>query len=132
MPYLVEQKMQLNQVTVAVTDIQKAIVFYGLLELKLIVQADHYARFAVPGNSSTFSIHLTDKMAPSATVVYFETEEVDGFVFKLKSKGLTFYADPVLQSWLWYEAYLCDPDGNKICIYHAGENRLNPPWRLKE
>ena len=27
--------------------------------------------------------------------------------------------------------YLQDPDGNPLCLYHAGENRLNPPWRLQ-
>jgi catechol 2,3-dioxygenase-like lactoylglutathione lyase family enzyme len=124
--------MQLNQVTVSVTDIKRAIDFYELLGLELIVQAAHYARFAVPGNGATFSIHVTDKMMPSSTVVYFETEDVDGLVAALKEKGLVFDAEPVLQSWLWYEAYLSDPDGNKICMYDAGENRLNPPWRLKE
>ncbi len=40
-------------------------------------------------------------------------------------------ADPVDQRWLWREAYLSDPDGNTICLYHAGENRLHPPWRIK-
>jgi catechol 2,3-dioxygenase-like lactoylglutathione lyase family enzyme len=124
--------MQLNQVTVSVTDIKVAIDFYELVGLKLVVQAAHYARFVVPGNAATFSIHVTQQMMPSATVVYFETEDVDGLVAALKEKGLVFDAGPVLQSWLWYEAYCCDPDGNKICIYHAGENRLNPPWRLKE
>jgi catechol 2,3-dioxygenase-like lactoylglutathione lyase family enzyme len=132
MQYLVSQKMQLNQVTVSVTDISRAIVFYRLLGLELIVQADHYARFVVPGNGATFSIHVTEKMIPSETVVYFETADVDGLVAALKEKGLVFSAEPVMQSWLWYEAYLCDPDGNRICMYHAGENRLNPPWRLKE
>jgi catechol 2,3-dioxygenase-like lactoylglutathione lyase family enzyme len=124
--------MQLNQVTVCVTDIKKAINFYELPGLELIVQAAHYARFAVPGNSTTFSIHITQKMMPSSTVVYFETDDVDGLVAALKEKGLVFDTEPVLQSWLWYEAYLCDPDGNNICIYHAGENRLNPPWRLSK
>jgi catechol 2,3-dioxygenase-like lactoylglutathione lyase family enzyme len=123
--------MQLNQVTVAVTDIKKAIDFYQLLGLELIVKADHYARFVVPGNNSTFSVHVTEKMVPSSTVVYFEADDVNGLVASLKEKGLVFDTEPVLQSWLWYEAYLCDPDGNKICIYQAGENRLNPPWRLK-
>jgi catechol 2,3-dioxygenase-like lactoylglutathione lyase family enzyme len=124
--------MQLNQVTVSVTAIQRAIDFYELLGLELIVKAGHYARFLVPGNEATFSIHLTDRVVPSATMVYFETDDVDGLVAALKEKGLVFDTDPVLQSWLWYEAYLCDPDGNKICIYHAGENRLNPPWRLSK
>ncbi|MEM7380928.1 MAG: VOC family protein, partial [Bacteroidota bacterium] len=34
------------------------------------------------------------------------------------------------QSWLWREARLKDPDGNTLILYHAGENRKNPPWRI--
>jgi hydroxymethylpyrimidine/phosphomethylpyrimidine kinase len=35
------------------------------------------------------------------------------------------------QRWLWREAWLKDPAGNEICIYHAGENRRLPPWRIE-
>ena len=35
-----------------------------------------------------------------------------------------------MSRWLWREARLVDPSGNVICLYHAGENRLNPPWRV--
>ncbi len=38
--------------------------------------------------------------------------------------------DPIDQRRLWREAYLSDPDGNTICLYHAGKNRLHPPWRI--
>jgi len=34
--------------------------------------------------------------------------------------------------WLWREAWLYDVDGNKLILYSAGENRLNPPWRMRE
>jgi hypothetical protein len=27
---------------------------------------------------------------------------------------------------------LRDPDGNILCLYHAGDNRRNPPWRLPQ
>jgi hypothetical protein len=33
--------------------------------------------------------------------------------------------------YLWREAVLRDPSGNRIKLYHAGENRLNPPWRVE-
>ena len=29
------------------------------------------------------------------------------------------------------QARLKDPDGNEICLYHAGVNRLDPPWRAR-
>ena len=35
------------------------------------------------------------------------------------------------QEWLWREAYTSDPNGNRICLFYAGENRKNPPWRVK-
>ena len=40
------------------------------------------------------------------------------------------HSGPTDQSWLWREAYLKDPDGNLICLYHAGANRRFPPWRI--
>jgi hypothetical protein len=27
---------------------------------------------------------------------------------------------------------LQDPDGNMICLYHAGNTRRFPPWRLSD
>jgi hypothetical protein len=33
--------------------------------------------------------------------------------------------------WLWREARLRDPDGHRVCLYRAGQNRKNPPWRLR-
>lgn len=120
--------MQLNQVTVYVTNTENAVAFYKKLGLQLIVLSPHYARFIVPGNLATFSVHLADVVNPSATMVYFECEDVDATYDKLKNAGVEFLMEPTNQSWLWREAYLQDPDGNKLCIYHAGENRLNPPW----
>lgn len=124
--------MKLNQVTVAVSDIDRAILFYEGLGLDLIVKAPHYARFEVSGNFATFSIEKTERVLPSATVIYFEIEHLDTYVAALEAKGYVFDQEPIMQSWLWYEARLKDPDGNEICLYFAGENRLNPPWRLKK
>jgi len=42
------------------------------------------------------------------------------------------YDTSVDQRWLWREACLNDPAGNRICIYHAGENRRYPPWKISE
>ena len=35
-----------------------------------------------------------------------------------------------MQSWQWYEAWLRDPAGNQVCIFHAGNVRRYPPWRI--
>ena len=40
--------MNLNQVTVEVSDIPRARAFYQRLGLELIVSSDHYARFLCP------------------------------------------------------------------------------------
>lgn len=126
--------MNLNQITVPVTDVEKAIAFYELLGLKIIVKAlPHYARFECPAGHATFSVHLTEKLPSGDGVyIYFECEDLDTKVAYLKTHGIAFDLNLTDQSWLWREARLKDPFNNKIILYFAGENRLNPPWRLKD
>jgi catechol 2,3-dioxygenase-like lactoylglutathione lyase family enzyme len=123
--------MQLNQVTVAVGDMEAAIDFYCGMGLVLIVKSPHYARFECPGGGSTFSVHRADTVvADSGVVIYFECADLDSKVTALKSAGYRFTQDPKDEPWLWREARLCDPSGNKVCLYWAGENRRFPPWRV--
>lgn len=124
--------MNLNQVTVPSLDISTSITFYKLLGLQLIVEAQpHYARFECLEGSSTFSIHLVDELPQGDGVtVYFETDNLDSEVTRLGENGITFDLLPTDQTWLWREARLKDPDGNKIILYFAGDNRKNPPWRI--
>jgi len=122
--------MNLNQVTVEVSDIPRARAFYVSLGLELIVSADHYARFLCPGGA-TFSIHRAEAVRPGGTAVYFECEDPDARVAALKAEGIVFDSDPVDQRWLWREAWLRDPDGNRLCLYFAGEARIDPPWRVR-
>ena len=120
--------MRLNQVTVGTTDYQASVGFYKALGLTQIVDAPpRYARFETPGGE-TFSIHLVDEVK-STTMVYFEVDDVDAYV---SAAGLPLTQPPTDQSWLWREARLKDPSGNDICIYHAGENRRFPPWRIDQ
>ena len=123
--------MRLNQVTVTVGNIDAAIAFYTKLGLILIVESPHYARFACPEGDSTFSIHAGDVIGTPSTVVYFENDELDAFVTQLKAVGLQFDSGPIDERWLWREARLRDPSGNPVCLFQAGDNRLNPPWRLQ-
>ena len=126
--------MRLNQVTVPALDLERSIAFYQTLGLKLIVKAEHYARFEVGDGTDTFSLHLTDdaSCAANGPHVYFECDDLDARVAALKEKAIAFDLDPVDQTWLWREAWLTDPAGVKLCLYHAGENRRFPPWRLKD
>ena len=120
--------MKLNQVTVTVTDYEESVDFYTRLGLRQIVHSPpRYARFETPGGE-TFSIHQAEE-ANSGTIVYFEVDDVDSFVAGL---GLPLIQKPTDRPWLWREARLLDPSGNEICIYHAGENRRFPPWRVEQ
>jgi catechol 2,3-dioxygenase-like lactoylglutathione lyase family enzyme len=124
--------MNLNQVTLAATNIDESIEFYQRLGLELIVRSPHYARFKCSEGDSTFSIHLADKpQSVSNAVVYFETRLLDQKVSQLQRDGIAFLQEPRDEAWLWREARLIDPSGNTICLYWAGANRLNPPWRIK-
>ncbi|MCO4811934.1 MAG: VOC family protein [Gammaproteobacteria bacterium] len=94
--------MELNQVTLPTTD-------YG----------------------ATLWVHAVDELAEATGVtLYFEVDDVDVRVRELEAAGLVIESQPLDQRWLWREAYLRDPAGNVICIFHGGENRRYPPWRL--
>jgi catechol 2,3-dioxygenase-like lactoylglutathione lyase family enzyme len=121
--------MKLNQVTVPATDMAASIAFYETLGFKLIVKADHYARFEIEDGETTFSLHLGEA-AGNGPSLYFECLALDARVAELKAKGIVFESDPADQSWLWREAWLSDPAGNRLCFYFAGENRRFPPWRI--
>ena len=126
--------MKLNQVTVPSIDVSRASEFYRKLGFELIVNAaPNYLRFLCPDNESTFSVHLVDKLPEGEGIyLYFECEDLDGIVAQLRMDGIKFMHDPKDQSWLWREARLKDPDGNQLILFKAGENRINPPWRVKQ
>ena len=123
--------MELNQVTVPCSDYEGTVRFYRNLGLTQIVDSPpRYARFET-SSGATFSVHASESFEPCpGVVIYFEVEDVDKIVAGLRDRGIQFESDPVDQDWLWREAYLLDPSGNRLCIYHAGENRRNPPWRI--
>ncbi|PWH83063.1 glyoxalase/bleomycin resistance/extradiol dioxygenase family protein [Algibacter marinivivus] len=124
--------MNLNQITIPSINIEESVAFYKTLGLHLIVDViPNYARFECPDGESTFSIHKVDSVTKNSGVtIYFEDDNLDALVEKLKKKGVKFDSLPEDKFWLWREAHLQDPDGNNIILYHAGENRKNPPWRI--
>ncbi len=120
--------MRLNQVSVGTTDHEASVGFYTRLGLRLIVSSPpRYARFETPFGE-TFSIHQVVDVK-SDTIVYFEVDDVDAFVADC---AVTPSSDPVDTPWLWREARYLDPCGNQICIFHAGNNRRFPPWRIAD
>ncbi len=124
--------MNLNQITIPSLNLEKSIPFYQTLGLKLIVKAlPHYARFECPDGNSTFSIHQVEQLpSGNGIYVYFECNNLDQYVNELIGLGIVFDEMPADKTWLWREAHLKDPDKNQLILYYAGENRLNPPWKL--
>jgi catechol 2,3-dioxygenase-like lactoylglutathione lyase family enzyme len=126
--------VDLNHVTVSVTDIERSVEFYKRLGLRQIVASyPTYARFACPAGDSTLSLHGLEagaELPQQMTTIHFECDDVDAQVAALKEWGIEFDMEPTDQPYLWREAILRDPDGNVIFLFHAGENRLDPPWRL--
>jgi len=126
--------MDLNQVTIPSIDLTKSILFYQNLGLNLVVKSlPHYARFECPDGDSTFSIQEVEVLPWGEGIyIYFECEDLDEKVHGLIKKGIDFDELPEDKSWLWREARLTDPDGNKIILFYGGENRKNPPWKVND
>jgi len=129
--------MRLNQVTVPLVDYDKSVAFYKLLGLRLIVDSPpRYARFEFPeadgGEPATLSIEKVDGWKGGDwPEIWFESDKLDELVVQLKAEGVKFESEPETMSYLWRVAHLRDPAGNRITLYHAGENRRFPPWRVK-
>jgi predicted enzyme related to lactoylglutathione lyase len=124
--------MNLNQVTIYSKLPVETVEFFEKLGLRLIVDSlPRYARLECPDGESTLSVNIDDAAVTTNNIVlYFECDDLDAEVTRLKSLGLEFTQDPTDEPWLWRQAYLLDPNGNKICLFTAGENRKNPPWRI--
>lgn len=122
--------MRLNQITIPCTDYAASVAFYQVIGLTQIVDSPpRYARFECE-NGATLSLHATRETSAGVTI-YFEVDDVAARVAELAARGIAIEEKPRQQSWLWYEAYVRDPAGNRVCIFHAGSNRRFPPWRIE-
>ena len=111
--------MNLNQVTLPSRDLARAVSFYQLLGLRLIVDAlPRYVRFECPAGEATLSLHYVETLpeGPGMTV-YFETEELDAEYDRLVAAGVAFEHGPKDQSWRWREARLLDLDENRLVLH---------------
>ena len=123
--------MNMNQVTLPVSNVEEAANFYRRMGFTQIVDTPYYARFECPEGEATFSLSLAGEGFSNGATIYFEHEDLDALVAKLKTDGFCFDQEPTDMDYLWREAILHDPAGNTIKLYWAGENRLNPPWRVE-
>jgi catechol 2,3-dioxygenase-like lactoylglutathione lyase family enzyme len=124
--------MQLNQITLNVRDIAESRNFYLLLGFRLLVDSPHYCRFLAPDGDTSFSIHVSQTVETGGATLYLESEDMDADFSRLSAAGIAFDTRPADQGWLWREAEFRDPDGHRWKLYHAGKNRLDPPWRVKD
>lgn len=123
--------MNLNQVTLPVRDMNSATCFYRKLGFIQIVDTPHYARFECPEGEATFSLSLSDEDFVNGAIIYFESKRLDDWAEELVARGIEFDQMPADMRYLWREAVLHDPSGNRIKLYHAGDNRRHPPWRVE-
>jgi Glyoxalase/Bleomycin resistance protein/Dioxygenase superfamily len=126
--------MRLNQITLPALEVIKTRDFYLNLDFTLIVDGPDYVRLQAPKGGTTLSIQKVERL-PSGPCpkLYLEAQSAEALnaqVQKLQNQGIRFDSSPTDRSWLWREAWVSDPAGNKLCLYFAGENRLNPPWRV--
>ena len=124
--------MNLNQITLPVTDFDRSVAFYRDMGFTLIVHSPpRYARFECADGDATFSLHTVNHLVnTSGVVVYFECSDLDARVQHLRAAGFMFTQLPTDERWLWREARLTDPSGNILCLFWGGNNRKNPPWRI--
>ena len=123
---------RLNQVTLTGTDYRKSVAFYRAIGLRQVVDSPEngYARFEAAGGA-TLSVQIDPEETISpTTAVYLECDDLDERVEQLARSGIPFEHGPRNQPWMWREARLRDPSGNIIFLYHAGEARRFPPWRI--
>lgn len=124
--------MQLNQLTLKVTNLVRSIEFYQSIGLRLIVNSGNpYARLECPAGGTTLSLSVVDSVTPGETGLYFEVDDVAARVAALTDQGIVFDTPIKDQSWLWTEAWFRDPDGHRLCLYYAGVNRRFAPWRVE-
>ena len=128
--------LRLNQITLGTIDFAASVLFYQRLGLTLIVDsAPRYVRFEFPvppdeGEPATLSLHsVEDGWSPLADLplIYFEVDDVAAF---LKDADIAPITKPEMKSYMWEEADILDPSGNKIRIFKAGKARRFPPWRI--
>lgn len=129
--------MFLSHITLLVSDIPRSKAFYEGLGLQLIVDAAHYCRFRANldgQGSQTLSISHSPGPIGASCHVGFEfasPEALDFYADLLQSRGFVLSEHPQDRSWLWRDVILHDPDGHEILLLYAGDNNLNPPWRVE-
>lgn len=130
--------MRLSHVTLFVSEIPRSRAFYLALGFELIVDEAHYCRFLTRidegAGDETLSIeHHAGPLAPAAQLglEFPSRDALDAFVAGLPGRGVPVAEGPIDRTWLWRDARVFDPDGHEWMLFHAGDNKLSPPWRVR-
>jgi catechol 2,3-dioxygenase-like lactoylglutathione lyase family enzyme len=91
--------VNLNHVTLCISDLDRSVAFYRRLGLIQIVADDDYARFVCPDGDSTLSLHCHPGAGPvedavSVISLHFETDRLDEVVAELEEQGIRFEQAP--------------------------------------
>jgi catechol 2,3-dioxygenase-like lactoylglutathione lyase family enzyme len=122
-----------NHAMIYTRDVAESLKFYqGLLGLELLEEFRHesrpvYARLRSPDSDTTIALHLLgrgEELHTGGIRLYFEAADLDGFCARLEAAGAKFTQPPKTMPWGWKHAYLNDPDGHEVSVYHAGALRL--------
>src|SRR5262249_30018983 len=123
--------VRLNHILLWVTDVARSLEFYeGKLRFVRIEADEGYARLRAPEGEATLGLHEASETAPppwnDGVGLYIEVDDVDTLCRRLAEQGVSFDQEPEDMAWGWRHAYLRDPDGHRLSIYHAGEKRFQP------
>jgi len=123
--------MRLNHLLLWSGDVARSLDFYtGMLNFVRIEAGEGYARLRAPDGETTIGLHTAPEgQRPpwnDGVGLYLEVDDVDGVCRRLAERGVTFDQPPEDMGWGWRHAYLRDPDGHRLSIYHAGEKRFLP------
>ncbi len=122
-----------NHAMVYVTDVARSQAFYrDALGFRVVDEyPGAYARLVAPAGGSSIALHCLEpgqRIDPACQGLrlYFEVVGLERFCRALASRGVVLDQPPRLMPWGWKHAYLKDPDGHELSLYHAGAARLRP------
>ena len=125
--------IEFNHAMIYVRDVPRALAFYrDGLGFEIVEEMEGYARLRAPNGTGTIGLHRLageeqqmDTKAEGLRL-YFEATDVDHVCVRLAKLGFRIDAPPRDMEWGWRHAYLKDPDGHEISVYHAGDLRFRP------
>ncbi|TKB44400.1 VOC family protein [Thalassotalea mangrovi] len=113
---------KVGQIAIAVSAIKPALEFYcDALGLTLLFEVPPAMAFVQAGDTRLMLTELQgDAKDHHTSVIYYQVDDIDGYVTLLREKGIEFEREPQLAAKmpdheLWL-GFLRDPDGNLLSI----------------